>query len=57
MKRQQLTRALLEESEHRRKAENLLSLAQEQLAEGVLREEALKRRVAELERELREVRP
>lgn len=54
MKRGQLTRALLEESDRRREAENLLGLAQEQLAEGILRENTLTNRIILLEQKLRE---
>lgn len=43
VKRAVLTRIFLEEVEQRKQTENLLALAREQLAEGVLREDALAR--------------
>lgn len=49
MKRKKLLRILLTESVLRQQAETLLDEARGQLAEGVLREAALERRVADLE--------
>lgn len=57
MKRKKLVTILIQESILRKQLDDLLTLARHQLAEAVLREEALQRRVVELERKLAEVRP